>query len=166
MDCGNAGPGNVNANNFERLGTEAPAFNLNILPTPDQKEQDPGQKQESVGNNTNRDNAPYIDPALIGDATIKATAIGNVPIEKAKIGEVVSEGAAGLKTLSEDQTLGTDLNSSKFDKNGVSKAQEDRLDWIKKEPNLYKQNIDFMLESKKALSASFADRGYLAGDEK
>jgi hypothetical protein len=48
----------------------------------------------------------------------------------------------------------------------VSKELEQKLDNLKKEPNLYKQSVDFMLEAKKSLSSSFADRKYLVGGQK
>ena len=71
-----------------------------------------------------------------------------------------------MKSLTESQVAGTDIDVSKFQKNGVSKELENRLDDLKKEPNLYKQSVTFMTEAKKSLSASFADRKYLTGGNK
>lgn len=152
MDNGNGGPGNVNASNFERSMAEAPTFDPEALPTPETKE-------------TEQNPGIYIDPTMLGNMTVNATGFNNEQLNPA-LGEVVSEGEVGMKSLSEDQVIGTDVDISKFQKNGVSKELEAKLDNLKKEPNLYKQSVDFMLEAKKSLSASFADRKYLLGGDK
>ncbi len=165
MDNGNVGPGNVNAGNFARSMTEAPNFNPEVLPVPEQKESDPGQNSENVGINPNASQGGmYLDPSLLGASTVNAVGYDN-NLNPA-LGEVVNEGDAGMKSLSEDQVIGTDVDISKFQKNGVSKELEDKLDNLKNEPNLYKQSVDFMMEAKKSLSSSFADRKYLLGGDK
>ena len=163
MDNGNSGPGNMNANNFERSMAEAPQFNPEKLPIPEQKENDPGMGLEA-GNNPNANTGMYIDPSLLGSMTVSATGLGEQP--QAGIGEVVTEGEVGMKKLTEAQVIGTDIDISKFQKDGVSKELEEKLDNLKKETNLYKQSVDFMMEAKKSLSASFADRSYLTGGNK
>ena len=163
MNYGNVGPANMNAQGFEQL-SDMDQFNPNVLPTPDKKENDPAQASEMVGNNMNQMNQmPYIDPAMIGNATVQATQYQEV---NPAIGQIVSNGAVGMKSLSEEQIIGTDLNASRFQKDGVSKELEEKLDNLKREPNLYRQSVGFMTESKKALSSSFADRGYLAGGKR
>jgi hypothetical protein len=164
MDNGNVGPGNRTAQNFERSMSEAPQFNPEILPTPDDKENDPGNSGEVAGNNPNANSGLYIDPSMLGASTVQAIQFEQ-PVNPA-LGEVVDDGVVGPKRLNEEQISGTDVDISKFQKNGVSKELEEKLDNLKKEPNLYKQSIDFMLEAKKSLSSSFADRGYLAGGDK
>lgn len=151
MDKGNGGPGNMNAANFERSMAEAPQFDPESLPTPENREGEPNP-------------GIYIDPTMLGNMTVNAAGF-NDQVNPA-LGEVVSEGEVGMKTLTEDQIVGTDIDISKFQKNGVSKELEEKLDNLKKEPNLYKQSVDFMLEAKKSLSSSFADRKYLAGGMK
>ena len=42
MDNGNGGPGNRVAQNFERSMSEAPQFNPEVLPVPENEEKDPG----------------------------------------------------------------------------------------------------------------------------
>ena len=150
MNNGNGGPGNMNAVNFERGMAEAPKFDPENLPTPESKEGEPNP-------------GFYIDPTMLGNMTVNAAGFEQLNPE---LGEVVTEGEAGMKKLTEDQVIGTDVDISKFQKNGVSKELEDKLDNLKKEPNLYKQSVDFMLEAKKSLSASFADRKYLSGGNK
>lgn len=150
------GPGNVNAQNFERSMAEAPHFNPEALPTPEEKEADPGV-------NPNAGNM-YLDPSMLGASTVNATQFEEHAAPG--LGEVVSEETATMKALSEDQVLGTDIDVSKFQKNGVTKEMEQRLDRIKKEKNLNLQAREFVKESKKSLSSSFADRNYLAGGKK
>ena len=150
MNNGNGGPGNMNAANFERGMAEAPKFDPENLPTPESKE---GELNPGF----------YIDPTMLGNMTVNAAGFEQLNPE---LGEVVTEGEVGMKKLTEDQIIGTDVDISKFQKNGVSKELEDKLDNLKKEPNLYKQSVDFMLEAKKSLSASFADRKYLSGGNK
>ena len=152
MDNGNGGPGNMNASNFERSMAEAPKFDPEALPTPENKE-------------TEQNPGIYIDPTMLGSMTVNAAGFNDQKLNPA-LGEVVSEGEVGMKSLTEAQVIGTDVDISKFQKNGVSKELEEKLDNLKKEPNLYKQSIDFMLEAKKSLSASFADRKYLMGGKK
>lgn len=151
MDNGNGGPGNMNAANFERSMAEAPNFDPEDLPTPENREGEPNA-------------GIYIDPAMLGNMTVNAADFEKQP--EAALGEVVSEGAVGMKALTEAQVIGTDVDISRFQKNGVSRELETKLDALKKEPNLYKQSVDFMLEAKKSLSSSFADRKYLAGGDK
>jgi hypothetical protein len=163
MDNGNCGPGNRVAQDFERSMTEVPQFNPETLPTPDDKEKDFGGIGEVVGNNANVNDGIYIDPSMLGASTVQATAhLETMP----ELGEIVTESNVGMKSLSEAQISGTDVDTSKFQKNGVSKELEQRLDNLKKEPNLYKQSVDFMLEAKKSLASSFADRNYLLGGQK
>ena len=157
------GPGNVSNQNFERSMSEAPVFNPEILPTPDQKEEDPGRGSESVGDNLNTNNGVYIDSSLLGSSTVNATTFDT---KKPELGEVVDEGAVGMKGLSDEQVIGTDINVSKFHKNGVSRELAARLDELKNEPNLYKQSVGFMMEAKKSLSSSFDDRRYLMEEKK
>ena len=159
MDNGNVGPGNMNARNFERSMAEAPHFDPERLPTPEDKEKDPGNAAEMGQDNMN--GGVYLDPSMLGASTVNA--IQYEDQANPGIGEIVTETEAGMKSLSDEQVLGTDIDVSKFQKNGVSKEMEQRLDEIKKEKNLYRQSVDFMVESKKSLSASFADRGYLRG---
>ena len=65
MDNGNVGRGNNLAQNFERSMTEAPQFNPEILPVPEDKEKDRGNQLEDVGNNPNaNNNAMYLDPSM------------------------------------------------------------------------------------------------------
>ena len=61
---------------------------------------------------------------------------------------------------------GTDVDISKFDKDGVTPELEKKLDALKEVSDLYKQSVGFMMEAKKSLSSSFADRAYLAGGKK
>lgn len=164
MDNGNGGPGNMNRADFERSMAEAPNFEPEKLPIPEQKENDPGINPEALSN-PNTKTGMYIDPSMLGNMTVNAARLGEQQLNPA-IGEVVSEGEAGMKKLTEEQVIGTDVDISKFQKNGVSKELEEKLDTLKKEPNLYKQSVDFMLEAKKSLSASFADRKYLTGGSK
>lgn len=161
MDNGNGGPGNRVAQDFERSMAEAPKFDPEKLPVPEQQEDDPGINSE-IGKNPNA--GMYIDPSMLGNMTVNAAGFDD-QLNPA-LGEVVSEGEVGMKSLTEEQIIGTDIDISKFEKNGVSKELENKLDDLKKEPNLYKQSIDFMLEAKKSLSASFADRKYLLGGDK
>ena len=163
MDNGNGGPGNRVAQDFERSMSEAPQFNPEVLPIPENEEKDPGNNGEVAGNNPNANAGFYIDPSMLGASAVQAAHFGG---ETPGLGEIVTENAVGMKNLSEEQVIGTDVDISKFQKNGVSKELEQRLDDIKKEVNLYQQSIDFMLEAKKSLSASFADRKYLAGGQK
>lgn len=156
------GPGNMNAQNFERSMSEAPQFNPEVLPTPDDKEKDSGGGAEAVGDNMN--GGIYLDPSMLGASTMNAAQFGEQA--NSGLGEVVSEDVTGVKTLSSDEVIGTDIDVSKFEKNGVSKEMEQRLDEIKKEKNLYRQSVDFMTESKKSLAASFSDRNYLTGGDK
>ena len=163
MDNGNGGPGNRVAQDFERSMSEAPQFNPEVLPIPENEEKDPGNIGERAGNNPNANAGFYIDPSMLGASVVQAAHFGG---EVPGLGEIVTENTVGMKNLSEDQITGTDVDISKFQKNGVSKELEQRLDDIKKEPNLYQQSIDFMLEAKKSLSSSFADRKYLTGGQK
>lgn len=143
----------MNAQNFERSMAEAPQFDPEALPTPETKE-------------TEQNPGIYIDPSMLGNMTVNAAGMGGNEQLNPALGEVVSEGEVGMKSLTEEQVIGTDVDISKFQKNGISKELEEKLDNLKKEPNLYKQSVDFMLEAKKSLSASFADRKYLAGGNK
>lgn len=163
MDNGNGGPGNRVAQNFERSMSEAPNFNPEILPIPEDKENDPGNNGEVAGNNPNANNGIYIDPSMLGASTVQAA---HLEVNEPGLGDVVTESEVGMKGLSGAQIAGTDIDISKFQKNGVSRELEQRLDNLKKEPNLYKQSVDFMLEAKKSLSSSFADRKYLTGGQK
>ena len=146
MNNGNGGPGNIAAQGFENISAEAPDFNPNVLPTPDKKEDDPSKQLEAVGNNMNQMQSPYLDPSMLGNATVQAAQFGNeqAPVQ---VGQVVSEGPVGMTTLSEEQILGTDVDISKFQKDGVTKELEEKLDNLKKERNLHKQAVDFMMES-------------------
>ena len=161
MDNGNVGRGNLNAPDFERSMAEAPRFNPENLPVPEQMEAD--QNSGEVGINPNEAGL-YLDPSLLGASTMNAVTYGEQA--NSALGEVVDEGQVGMKSLTESQVAGTDIDVSKFQKNGVSKELENRLDDLKKEPNLYKQSVGFMMEAKKSLSASFADRQYLLGGNK
>lgn len=151
MDNGNGGPGNRVAQNFERSMAEAPQFDPETLPVPEKKE-------------TEQNTGIYIDPSMLGASTVQAAHLEQ-PINP-ELGEVVTENEVGMKSLSEAQISGTDIDMSKFQKNGVSKELETKLDNLKKESNLYKQSVEFMLEAKKSLSSSFTDRKYLAGGNK
>ena len=162
MNNGNGGPGNMNAGNFERSMAEAPNFDPEKLPIPEQKENDPGFNTESE-NNPNANTGMYIDPSMLGNMTVNATQFGEL---NPTLGEVVSEGEVGMKQLTEAQVVGTDINISKFDKDGVTPELEKKLDALKEVPDLYKQSVGFMMEAKKSLSSSFADRAYLAGGKK
>ena len=162
MDNGNGGPGNRVAQNFERSMSEAPQFNPEVLPVPENEEKDPGNNGEAFNDNPNAGTGIYIDSSMLGASTVQAAHLEGEP----QLGEVVTENNVGMKSLSESQVSGTDIDISKFQKNGVSKELEQRLDDLKKEPNLYKQSVDFMLEAKKALASSFADRNYLLGGKK
>ena len=157
------GPGNRSTGDFERSMNEAPQFDPERLPIPEEKEADPGRATENLESGIAQ--TGIIDPSMLGASTMNATNLSETELKPA-LGEVVSEGGTGMRALTEDQIIGTDIDISKFQKNGVSKELENRLDEIKKEPNLYQQSVDFMLESKKSLSASFADRGYLSGGSK
>lgn len=161
MDNGNGGPGNRVAQDFERSMAEAPKFNPEALPIPEDKEKDLGIGGESVGNNANVNDGIYIDPSMLGASTVHATHLETTP----ELGEVVTESTVGMKKLSEEQITGTDLDISKFQKNGVSKEQEHKLDELKKVADLYEQSIGLAFERKKALATSFADRRYLMGGE-
>ena len=164
MDNGNGGPGNHTGENFERSMTEAPQFTPEMLPTPEDKESDPGLKVENPIDNMNRGDGIYIDSSMLGGATMEAMQYGDQL--QPGLGEVVSEENGKMKKLTEEQVIGTDIDISKFEKNGVSRELENRLDTLKQETNLYKQSVDFMMEAKKSLSASFSDRKYLTGGEK
>ena len=155
------GPGNMNAGNFERSMAEAPHFDPEKLPTPEDKEKDPGIAAEIGQDNTN--GGMYLDPSMLGASTMKATQY-EAPAE-AGMGEIVSGEAVGMRTLSEEQVLGTDIDISKFQKNGVSKEMEQKLDKIKREKNLYRQAVELALLSKESLASSFADRSYLKGGQ-
>lgn len=166
MNNGNVGPGNNLAQNFERSMTEAPQFNPEFLPEPEDKEKDPGDNLESVGNNPNANNGlTYIDPMMLGASTINAAGLDE-KVRVAALGEVVDEAPAGMKKLTEDQIIGTDINTSKFAKDGVSNELAKKLDANKKEPNLYRQMLNFVEQSKKSLAESFVDRKYLDGGKK
>ncbi len=141
----------MNAQNFERSMAEAPQFNPENLPVPEKKE-------------TEQNAGIYIDPSMLGASTVQAAHLEQ-PLNP-ELGEVVTENTVGMKGLTEEQISGTDVDISRFQKNGVSKELEQKLDNLKKEPNLYKQSVDFMLEAKKSLSSSFADRKYLVGGQK
>ena len=78
----------------------------------------------------------------------------------------MDEAPAGMKALTEDQIIGTDINTSKFAKDGVSNELAKKLDANKKEPNLYRQMLNFVEQSKKSLAESFVDRKYLDGGKK
>ncbi len=159
MDYGNVGPGNRIAQDFERLSEEQD-FNPDKTPERiDQNEQDPAVNSENIEDNLNRDEESYDDSGKLGTVAVRATEFGG---ETGGLGKIVSEGPAGMKELTESQIIGTDIDISKFDKNGVSKELADRLDNLKKEPDLHKQSVEFVLESKKSLASSFSDRGYLA----
>jgi len=145
MDNGNGGPANRIAQGFENI-SDSVDFNPERLQNPNQKEQ------------------VYLDPSMLGTATVEATQYGG-ELNPA-LGQVVSEGEVGMKSLSEDQILATETGVMKFEKNGVTKEQEERLDNLKKEPNLYRQSVEFIKTSKQALSSSFSDRAYLAGETK
>lgn len=162
MNNGNGGPGNMNAGSFERSMAEAPNFDPEKLPIPEQKESDPGFNTEAR-KNPNANTGMYIDPSMLGNMTVNATQFGEL---NPALGEVVSDGEVGMKKLTEEQVIGTDVDISKFQKDGVSAEMEKKLDELKKEPNLYKQSVTFMTEAKKSLSASFADRKYLTGGNK
>ena len=163
MDNANGGPANRIPQGFENLSDQVD-FTPERLQDPNQKEQDPGVSQESVGNNPNQNQNAYLDPSMLGTATVQAMQYGN-ELNPA-LGQVVSEGEVGMKALSEDQILATETGTMKFQKNGVTKEQEEKLDNLKKEPNLYRQNVEFIKTSKQALSSSFADRAYLTGENK
>ena len=110
MDNGNGGPGNRVAQDFERSMTEAPKFNPEQLPVPEDKESDPGIRAEEVGNNLNAVNDKiYIDPSMLGASTVQAMQMGE-KLDPA-LGEIVDEGQAGMKSLTEDQIIGTDINA-------------------------------------------------------
>ena len=162
MDNGNGGGGPANriSQGFENLSNEVD-FNPERLAVPDMKEQDPGVSQEAVGNNPNENGGAYLDPSMLGTATVTAMQYGG-ELNPA-LGQVVSEGEVGMKTLSKDQVLATETGISKFQKNGVTREQEQRLDNLKKEKNLYRQSIEFAKVQKQALSSSFSDRAYLMG---
>lgn len=164
MDNGNGGPANRIAQGFEHI-SESVDFNPERLQDPNRKEQDPGTNQEKVGNNPNQNNDAYLDPSMLGTATVQAMQYGNQELNPA-LGQVISEGEAGMKTLTEDQVLATETGTMRFQKNGVTSEQEQRLDNLKKEPNLYRQSVDFIKISKQSLSSSFADRAYLSGGAK
>lgn len=154
MDYGNAGPGNRIAQGFERLSEEQ-AFNPERLEDPNQKEQDPAMNLEGF-NDSSENGAAYTNPGMLGGATVQAVQFGG---QTAPLGQIVNEGVAGMKTLTEEQVIGTDI--SKFEKNGVSKEMEEELDKLKTERNLYQQAVKLAILSKKSLSSSFADRSYL-----
>ena len=154
----------MNAGNFERSMAEAPNFDPERLPTPDQKENDPGFNTE-VGNNPNAGVGMYIDPSMLGNMAVNASQYHESELNPA-IGEVVSEGEVGMKKLTDEQIIGTDINISKFNKDGVTPELEKKLDDLKNEPNLYEQSVQFMMEAKKSLSSSFADRAYLTGGKR
>lgn len=164
MNNGNGGPANRIAQGFENI-SDSVDFNPERLQDPNQKEQDPGVNQELVGNNPNQNGGAYLDPSMLGTATVQAMQYGNQELNPA-LGQVVSEGETGMKSLSEDQILATETGVMKFQKNGVTKEQEEKLDNLKKEPNLYRQSVDFIKISKQSLSSSFADRAYLTGGGK
>jgi|GEM_PF-6849147 len=145
MDNGNGGPANRIAQGFENI-SDSVDFSPERLQNPNQKEQ------------------VYLDPSMLGTATVEAVQYGG-ELNPA-LGQVVSEGEVGMKSLSEDQILATETGVMKFEKNGVTKEQEERLDNLKKEPNLYRQSVEFIKTSKQALSSSFSDRAYLAGETK
>ena len=151
----------MNAGNFERSMAEAPNFDPEKLPIPEQKENDPGFNTEAE-NNPNANTGMYIDPSMLGNMTVNATQFGEL---NPALGEVVSEGEVGMKQLTEAQVVGTDINISKFNKDGITPELEERLKKIKRlDPR--RQSIEFMMEAKKSLSSSFADRAYLAGGKK
>ncbi len=156
MDNGNVGPGNMNANNFERSMSEAPQFNPEYLRDEEQKEAEPGDFE--TPSDPNADNFAYLDPFMLGNTTVKTMGLDSDPVG---IGEVVSEGEAGVKTLTKDQVTGTDIDVSVLRKNGVSNELAARLDDLKKEKDLRKQSVGLMIESKKARYASFPDRANL-----
>ena len=164
MDNGNGGPANRIAQGFEHI-SDSVDFNPERLQDPNQKEQDPGVNQETVGNNPNQDAGAYLDPSMLGTATVQAMQYGGQELNPA-LGQVVSEGETGMKALTEDQVLATETGVMRFQKNGVTKEQEEKLDNLKKEKNLYRQSGDFIKISKLSLSSSFADRAYLTGGNK
>ena len=163
MNNGNGGPANRIAQGFENI-SESVDFNPERLQDPNQKEQDPETNQERVGNNPNTDEEAYLDPSILGTAAVAAAQYGR-ELNPA-LGQVVSEGENGMKALSRDQILATEAGVMKFEKNGVTKEQEEKLDNLKREPNLYRQSVEFIKISKQALSSSFSDRAYLAGEAK
>ena len=162
MDNGNGGPANRIAQGFETISDQVD-FNPERLQDPNQKEQD-SRINKDVLNNPNEENT-HLDPSMLGTATVQATQFGNQELNPA-LGQVVSEGEAGMKNLTENEVLATETGVMKFQKNGVTKEQEQRLDTLKKEPNLFRQNVEFIKASKQSLSSSFADRAYLAGGDK
>lgn len=166
MDNGNVGRGNNLAQNFERSMTEAPQFNPEILPVPEDKEKDRGNQLEDVGNNPNaNNNAMYLDPSMLGASAINAARFGENEKNPA-LGEVIDEDSIGMRALTEDQITGADIEISKFSKDGISNELAKKLDENKKVTNLYRQTLNFIEQSKRSLSESFADRRYLSGDEK
>lgn len=166
MDNGNVGRGNNLAQNFERSMTEAPQFNPEILPVPEDKEKDRGNQLEDVGNNPNaNNNAMYLDPSMLGASAINAARFGENGKNPA-LGEVIDEDSIGMRALTEDQITGADIEISKFSKDGISNELAKKLDENKKVTNLYRQTLNFIEQSKRSLSESFADRRYLSGDEK
>ncbi len=166
MDNGNGGPANRINPGFERLA-ETTEFNVEskspeILPTPDdQQEKDPYAGLENISDDLN--GAPgVIDPTMLGGLSLQADQLGEK--KEPGLGEIVDEKSPDLTGLSEEKVLGTDI--SKFQKNGVTKEMEARLDGLKKEDDLYKLSVDFMKASKESLGTSFADRNYLLGGGK
>jgi hypothetical protein len=156
MDNGNGGPGNRVAQNFEQSMSEAPVFNPEMLPTPDDKENDPGLGREAAQDNLNLTNDnPLIDPTLLGASAVQAMQYGAVD---AGVGEVVDEGEIGRKALTEEQIQGG-ANTLMFqEKGGVSKETEERLDNLKKKSDLYEMSVSLIEEQKKALATNFQDR--------
>jgi hypothetical protein len=125
------------------------------LPIPDKKENDPGNHAESEGD-PNANTGVFLDPSMLGNTAINASMYGETATPA--LGEVVDEGVAGMKALTEEQVIGTDINISKLQKNGVTREQEDKLDAIKAIPDLHRRQVEENLESKRALSTSFDNR--------
>ncbi len=126
------------------------------------------EKWESVGElaETSSENVKdiYVDPRLLGGSAVFASEVTEGE-KKPGLGEIVDIGKDVTTTVEVPKDEKRN-NFSKLQKNGVSKLLKQRLDEIKQIKNLRQQSIDFMMESKKSLGESFADREYFVNNEK
>lgn len=169
MDNGNGGPANRINPGFEHLA-ETTEFNVEnkspeILPTPDdQQEKDPYAGLEGISDSLNGAPAGVIDPAMLGNLSLQASQ--NEEKKEPGLGEIVNETQQSLTEPIEEKMLGTDLNSSKFRNNGVTKELAKRLEKIEEGDDFYKMSIELNKASKESLGMSFPDRSHFIGGNK
>ena len=151
MDNGNGGPGNYVAQNFEGAMSEAPKFNPEQLPTPEDRE-------KGGMENGSENVISLVDPSLLGASALEAMNHNNFgSSENAGVGEIVDEGVnTRLSTEGEGsrKIIGAIFNPNG---NGVTEEAGKEIDKIKTERDLFRQ-AEKLIELKE-----YAERSYGGG---